>query len=354
MPINIRMLQANHGDCFLISHVDGDKVYNILIDGGTKTTFSKGQRQRVEGPLRKLLNELKEQKQCIDLLILTHFDDDHIGGLIRGFETEGYLQEMVKKVWFNSSLAITNYFECEEIKENNILIASDTAQTTPDQGATLEKLLLRIGCELVPILTTGEETKFGPFTFKILSPTKEVLRKLVCIWPREESDAETSGVVNDYHLTFNDLLVDENFEEDDSLANESSIAFILEADEKKLLFLGDAHNKTIINSLKNLGYDENNKLSVEVMKVSHHASKNNTSIELLNTLRVENFLISTNARKKGSASKRTISKIIKTHNKSLIWFNYKNVIEEMISNESDKDLYKDVLVEFDESSGLKI
>lgn len=285
MPINIRMLQANHGDCFLITHTDGDKIFNILIDGGTKTTFSSGPRQRISGPLRSLLDELKQKNQFVDLLILTHFDDDHIGGLIRGFETKGYLQEMVKKVWFNSSLAITNYFKCEEIVENQISIVNDSAQTTPEQGATLEKLLIQIGCELVPILTAGEEVTYGPFAFKILSPTQDALKKLICVWPKEESDSETSGKENDYQLTFKDLLDNDEFEDDESLANESSIAFILEVEEKKLLFLGDAHNKTIIKSLSDLGYQENNKLNVEIMKISHHASKNNTSFELLSMIK---------------------------------------------------------------------
>ncbi|MCU4552905.1 MBL fold metallo-hydrolase [Acinetobacter nosocomialis] len=354
MSINIRMLQANHGDCFFISHVGGDKVFNIMIDGGTKTTFSSGIRQRISGPLRKLLNELKQNNQCIDLLILTHFDDDHIGGLIRGFEAQGYLKEMVKKVWFNSSLAITNYFEREEIKENQIPISSGTAETTPKQGATLEKLLLEIGCELVPVLTAGEETKYGPFTFKILSPTKDVLEQLLCIWPKDESEAETSGAENDYHLTFEDLLNDDDFEEDDSLANESSIAFIIEVEDKKLLFLGDAHNKTIINSLSNLGYIENTKLNVDVMKISHHASKKNTNLELLKIIDANNFLISSNGQKKGAASKRTISRIIRSSHKGIVWFNYKRVIDNIMYSESDKDLYKNRFLEFNESSGLEI
>lgn len=354
MPINIRMLQANHGDCFFITHTDGDKIFNILIDGGTKTTFSSGPRQRISGPLRTLLNELKENNQFIDLLILTHYDDDHIGGLIRGFETKGYLQEMVKKVWFNSSLAITNYFKSEEILENQILITNESAKTTPEQGATLEKLLLKIECELVPILTAGEETKIGPFTFKVLSPTQDVLKKLISVWPKEESDSETSGKENDYQLTFENLLDVDDFEDDDSLANESSIALILEVEDKKLLFLGDAHNNTIIKSLSDLGYHDNNKLDVEIMKISHHASKNNTSIELLNIIKTNNYLISSNAKKKGAVSKRTISRILKSNDSGLIWFNYKLVIDKIIANESDKNLYKDRFLEFNTSSGLEI
>lgn len=348
------MLQANHGDCFFITHTDGDKVFNILIDGGNKTTFSSGAGHYKSGSLRILLNELKQKNQFIDLLIITHFDDDHIGGIIRGFEAKGYLQEMVEKVWFNSSIAITNYFECEEIVENRILIANESAQTTPEQGANLERLLQKIECELVPILTTSEKIKHGPFTFTILSPTTDTLKKLLCIWPKEVSDSETAGVENDYNLTFENLLDDDEFEEDGSLPNESSIAFILEIEDKKLLFLGDSHNNTIVRSLKDLGYDESNKLYVDVMKISHHASMNNTSYELLKIVESMHYLISSNAKKKGAVSKRTISRIIKSNEKGLVWFNYKQVIENIIASEKDKEPYKDIFLEFNTSIGLEL
>lgn len=354
MPINIRMLQANHGDCFFITYSDDSNTFNVLIDGGNKTTFSYGARQRYSGALKLLLDEIKGKNQCVDLLILSHFDDDHIGGLIRGYETKGYLQEIVKRVWFNSSLAITNYFKCEEIIENEILINSESAQTTPEQGATLEKLLIKTDCELIPILTDGSEVTYGPFTFKILSPTQDILKKLLCIWPKDTSNSETSGAENDYNLTFDELDFEEDFEEDGSLANESSIAFIMEAEGKKMLFLGDAHNKTIINSLKKFGYNDDNKLDVELMKISHHASKNNTSRALLNIVNAKNYLISSNGVKKGAVSKRTIHSIIKTNDKALIWFNYKEIIEKIISNESEKEAYKKKLLDFNNSGELSI
>jgi len=343
------MLQANHGDCFLISHTNGNKVFNILIDGGNKTTFSHGPHQRYSGELRILLDELKRKDQYIDLLILTHFDDDHIGGLIRGYETRGYLQEMVKRVWFNSSLAITDYFEHTKIVENEISISSSAAQTTAEQGSTLEKLLMKTECELLPIQTAGEKLECGPFTFKILSPTKECLKKLLCIWPKEKSDGETSGSENDYHLTFDELQSEDNFEEDTSLSNESSIAFIIEAEEKKMLFLGDAHNNIIIKSLRELGYSEDFKLDVEFFKISHHASKYNTSLELLNMIDAKKYLISSNGVKKGAVSKKTISRIMKSSKDGVVFFNYKEVVDRIIFKEKNKDFYSEKLIGFSKS-----
>ncbi len=42
MGISVRVLQANHGDCFLVSYKSSDSVYNLLIDGGNSATFMFG------------------------------------------------------------------------------------------------------------------------------------------------------------------------------------------------------------------------------------------------------------------------------------------------------------------------
>ena len=65
------------------------------------------------------------------------------------------------------------------------------------------------------------------------------------------------------------------------MPNGSSIAFILESDNKKYIFLGDAHPSVVIDSLKSIGTTKSNPLEVELLKVSHHSSSYNTNEELL-------------------------------------------------------------------------
>ena len=38
MGIVVRVLEANHGDCILVSHEGVSSAVNILIDGGTSMT----------------------------------------------------------------------------------------------------------------------------------------------------------------------------------------------------------------------------------------------------------------------------------------------------------------------------
>ncbi|MFA7312691.1 MAG: MBL fold metallo-hydrolase [Shewanella sp.] len=329
MAISVRVLKANHGDCILVSHERASRVFNILIDGGPSATFRYGPRQRYAGALCNALDDLKEKGQQIDLLILTHIDDDHIHGLIKAFEKPNYLDQMVRKIWFNSSRMITRYFNIPEISENNIIVADDFPQTSVQQGKSLETLLDEIGCVRTRLIMAGQVHNEGPFTLKILSPDREQLEKLLHKWPTEHEPGVTSLHGNDYHLSLSDIWAKDKFESDPSIYNGSSIAFILEADDRKMLFLGDAHDHGVVDNLRSLGYSDTNQLKVDLVKISHHGSQYNTSSELLALLDSPCYVISTDGSKHGLPNKRTIARIIEGTN-GTIFFNYDNVIPPLL------------------------
>ncbi|BAF71688.1 hypothetical protein [Sulfurovum sp. NBC37-1] len=121
------------------------------------------------------------------------------------------------------------------------------------------------------------------------------------------------------------------FEEDKSLPNGSSIAFILEIGDKKILFLGDSHPSVIIDGLKELRYSNRNKLEIDFMKVSHHGSKANTSNELLEIIKCDKFIISTDGSKHGLPNKETLARIINKHSGCKIYFTYPDLIKKIFS-----------------------
>ncbi|AVB30195.1 ComEC/Rec2 family competence protein [Proteus mirabilis] len=336
MAIIIRVLKANHGDCIMVSYEGESGVFNILIDGGPSSAFRYGQRQRYAGALCIALDDLKEKEQQVDLVILTHIDDDHINGLIKAFEKVDYLRQMSKSIWFNSSRMITRYFNEPEIAENNILLTDDSPQTSVQQGKDLETLLDEIGCERAPLVMASQVHNAGPFTLKILSPNSEQLQKLLHKWPAENEPGLTSSQHNDYHLSLNDIWAEDKFESDQSVYNGSSIAFLLEADNKKMLFLGDAHDQGVAESIGALGYSNTNRLKVDLVKISHHGSQYNTSNELLSLLDSPRYVISTDGSKHGLPNKRTIARIIKSTN-GTIYFNYEDVIPPLLLSHEIKD-----------------
>jgi beta-lactamase superfamily II metal-dependent hydrolase len=329
MSITVRVLQANHGDSILVTHESTDGVFNVLIDGGNGPTFKYGPRARYSGALCLALDELKAKKQFIDLAVLTHIDDDHIEGLIRAFEAPEYLREMVRSVWFNSSRLITSHFNVGAIPANDVYLKSDSPETTVTQGKELETLLAEIGCVRAPVILAGQTHVEGPFTFTILSPDKSSLEKLLHKWPTEPESGETSTHANDYALSLEEIWANDIFKPDASPYNGSSIAFILEADGKRMLFLGDSHDEIIVRNLRELGFSEKNKLEVELVKISHHGSQHNTSTEFLSIVNSQRYIISTNGSKRGLPSKRTIARILAS-TEGKICFNYIDVIPRML------------------------
>lgn len=88
--IMIKVFPAGAGDCLLIDFIKED--YRILIDGGYAETYRKY--------LRKCLTELAAQGKRINLLVVTHIDSDHIGGI------QAFLEES-RHFWRKMDLRIT-------------------------------------------------------------------------------------------------------------------------------------------------------------------------------------------------------------------------------------------------------
>ena len=98
--MKIQLLQANYGDAIHLRVRENRNQYrNILIDGGTKDTWTfKNKNNKTEdGALKKFIKQIRDKKEFIDLLILTHIDDDHIGGVLKWFEDDGQAKDLVKK-----------------------------------------------------------------------------------------------------------------------------------------------------------------------------------------------------------------------------------------------------------------
>lgn len=70
--MNLEVFQAAKGDCLLLTTDDGNR---LLVDGGMDEAY----RDHVAPAMGKL----RERGKRIDLLYVSHIDDDHIGGVLR-------------------------------------------------------------------------------------------------------------------------------------------------------------------------------------------------------------------------------------------------------------------------------
>jgi len=336
MSFQIKILKAAHGDCIFIRGVfDGGIPRNILIDGGPSKAY---EYRRYKGELLKELESIKASEQVIDLLILTHVDDDHIGGLLHGFKNEGLLAQLTRKVWFNSGKLIFEYFDKEPDDSNLVsignIVSNGDGYTSIRQGVTFESYIEENNIWDRNLIVEGQERiEFGA-KFSFLSPTEGKLKKLLNKWETERPESLTSSQNTDYSKTFDDLLASDTFKEDKSVHNGSSIAFIFEYGDRRILLLGDAHDDVVVESLKNrIESGESNKF--ELVKLSHHGSKHNTSPDFLNLIDCNKFVISTDASKHGLPNKLTLARIYASNPLASLFFNYPEIINAKIFTQNE-------------------
>lgn len=318
MSFNIKFLKANEGDSFIIKFGKSEKAYNILVDGGTGRVYNEVLKNEIE--------IIKKSKQYLDLVIVTHIDDDHIGGILELFsDLKDKLidkkDNIIKEVWFNSELIIKDNIEKLDIDPKPIRLKEErlSRKKSVKQGISLEEYLSSLECWNKQIIEHGiefKEKQIGDGKITVLSPRWKGIVNLHKKWEKEKGSGKKTGNRTDYEQTL-ESLVKNQFKEDGSITNKSSISFILEYKSKKILMLGDAHPTDIIASLNELGFNETNPLRIEYVKISHHGSKANTNERLLNIIRCKKFIISCDGSSHGLPNKECLARIINRFGKNI-------------------------------------
>lgn len=94
MSMEINLFQAGKGDCILVRCGMGVKKVNILIDSGLKRDY-----------FLKALGRIAENDEKIDVLILTHDDNDHIKG------ASDLLRKLYREENNKKSAGISSFFD---------------------------------------------------------------------------------------------------------------------------------------------------------------------------------------------------------------------------------------------------
>ena len=323
MSIKFKFLKAGHGDAIFIS----TDTTNILIDGGTRDTYIDS--------ISDIYEELKESNQNLDLVILTHMDNDHIEGLIELLEEEvaeileddDYIPT-IKEVWFNS----LDYKIFNKISPNSYIGAREQVTFREFIHNIKDKIAYK------EYISVDSETMLekNEIKFILLSPNDNKLKKAY---------KKNEEILRDYISSTKESFskdCDESIEDlalnplggDSSVSNGSSIAFILIYDNKKYLFLGDAHIPLVVENLKKHQkyFNKEGKIEFEFVKLSHHGSRYNLNQAFLNLIATDNFIILTDGSHSRHPHKETLSKIIlnmqrkKSDSTINFIFNYKHMI----------------------------
>ena len=295
----------------MLQSSDGSNPISILIDGGPSQTYEKH--------LKPTLNTVLHGRN-LDLVILSHIDNDHVLGLLNLFEEikrekESGCSEVLKvsNLWHNSfsdlirsdnyanklmqNLFSSNQFFAIE-NENKIgELPAIGALKGIREGRDLTKLSqdLKIpinsqfGGDLINTKKDDKVISFENLNFYILGPTQKNLEKLRKIWEDwVRSHVQVGVTPKDYEVL--QIL-------DASITNLSSIMFLVEFEGKKILFTGDGVGRDMLDILSEKKMlNSEGRLHVDILKVPHHGSERNVSEQFFELVTADVYLISANGR----------------------------------------------------------
>jgi len=321
--LKIKVLPAGCGDCILISFGEKKNIKNILIDGGLGNIYPRILQQEIK--------DIKSAKQHIDLLVITHSHVDHINGIIKFIEDDEN-NDCIKKVWFNSGV----HFDREKVEmltqHSGLNISAPRIKYLEDKLLGMKFMQKNIWNN--ELIKQGHIEKLYNATLTVLSPDNEGLDKLKIFTKEHRTTNITRKLDYDFSTKIDDFKLDE-FIEDKSIENSTSISFMFEYDKKRILLLGDAFPKTIVEGLVETKILEENNC-VNYVKLSHHASKGNLNDNLLTYIDCSNYIVSTHGDCTSKLpNKETFARIVKHFNSINLFFNYKNSILDKIF-ENDK------------------
>lgn len=376
--IKLKIFPALNGDSILFD--TSNKIF--LIDGGYVNTFNE-----------YLFDELKKKSdegKIISHLIVTHIDRDHISGIVKLLDKNKENEIIdIENIWHNSYRHIKELPDNFSLKDPNGKkdltalsgksylkeIVEGRHEISAEQGSVLSALILKgdykwnsefagkaVSIDNLDTITIDDKTRI-----RILSPNNEKLSKLKRFWNKElyKKGYNISEDDSNYDDAFEFLIAHEKekkvivkknisggvlnieelcnleIEEDTSPSNGSSISFVFEQNDKKLLFLADSHPSIILDSLKK-HYSENDfPIEFDIIKVSHHGSITNTNKNLLEAIDSKNYIFSSNGSRFGHPDIETIALIINRKSRFIrnLHFNYPPKFIHEIDNSSLKEEY---------------
>lgn len=307
----IDLLPAEFGDAIWIEYGEAAAPRRILIDCGTAAVFPR---------LRERILALPEGARHFELFVVTHVDADHIGGALKLLAAREQLGITFGEIWFNGFVHLS--------PGGVVPRAADDQVLGPLQGEALTEMIVAhgaarwnavVGGGALVVPDTGPLTPLltlpGGMQLTLLSPGQGQLDKLKPVWDAAcrkagivpgaatAADAAALGEAgeapsDDFKLNTPDLrqLAASAFKPDQARPNGSSIALLAEYDGRRVLLGADAFAPVLVEALARLPGRPAGRLPLDAVKMPHHGSRSNTSLELVKAVQCPHWLVSTNGK----------------------------------------------------------
>lgn len=278
------------GDCIAMRYGDLDNGKQsqtvVVVDGGYASNKD------------SLKRHLKQYYQCewegklhIDIVFLSHPDQDHVEGLVKLLEDDDVLvNNLVAMIpwkimtprWFKDGRITPN--SLEKKLEGAFGLLSDLINVAKNKGVTIiMPTELKNPCE------------FRDATFTTLGPELEFYKTCIANCDKTPSKAPAVPTLEQANFSATDkeeVYVPGHIRWDDSEStspiNESSHIFLFEYNGHKILFCGDAGKEGLTQAF-DLADDNNIALTdIDIVKMPHHGSRKNVEPALMDRVKRKN------------------------------------------------------------------
>jgi hypothetical protein len=329
MLFSLDVIQARKGDCLLLHYGAKDAPRLVMIDGGPRGVYGPHLKPRLE-QIRKARGLKENEPLQVDLLMVSHIDDDHIQGildltkeLITAKNARKPQRVQVFSFWHNSfdniigntpkelTAAFTSHFGpasmsgdppadltvevCNEDLDDETITSSLKVLASIQQGAQLRSDANNLKFSLNPefdgklVLAKGKGGAIDMadgLDLTVVGPMVPEVKKL-----HDKHEAWLKGLKK-ARKSPEDAL---SAYVDPSVPNLSSLVVLARASGKSILLTGDARGDKILKGLELVGVlKKKGQMHVDVLKVPHHGSSNNLDKDFFKRITAAHYVFSGN------------------------------------------------------------
>jgi hypothetical protein len=323
MLFSLDVVRARKGDSILLHYGSKDDPRLAIIDGGPKAVYAPHLKPRLE-QIKRARGLGKNEPLVVDLLMVSHVDDDHIQGILdltRDLIQDNPQFAQILGFWHNSfeniigqvPQQLTASFKQQfgaasmngepppdmtlDVDEDEVVVVSSLkVLASIQQGAQLRsdiknKLKAELNADfdggLVLAKEGGQAVELDEgVTFTVVGPMEAELKNLYAKHQEWLKDLDAGG------QSAEDVLA---AYVDKSVPNLSSIVVLAEAGGKRILLTGDARGDKILEGLEMTGLlEENGTIEIDVLKVPHHGSANNVDEDFYERIIARHYVFSGN------------------------------------------------------------
>jgi len=346
MIFSLDVRRARKGDCLLLHFGTADEPGLVMIDGGPNNVYAPHLKPRLL-EIRKARDLDGQESLPVDLLMVSHVDDDHIQGILdltRELQASAGNQAPLVRVlsfWHNSFDEVIGNDPAEltacvsgqfGVASLNGGLPSDTTIELGDAASAEEKevakstLLVLASIEQGHRLRGDAETlgweRNAEFDGKLVLGGKKALEiddglKFTVAGPMVPELKQLKKKHDQWLKTRKKKSGEAALAAyvDQSVPNLSSIVVLAESGGKRMLLTGDARGDKILKGLEFAGVlKKGGTMHVDVLKVPHHGSSNNLDDDFFERITAEHYVFSGNG-EHGNPERESMEMLFKARGK---------------------------------------